>query len=80
MPKSKIHPKWFDKTVIFCEGKPLCIVGSTKSTLNVDVWLATHPFYTQGQTILDSESTLVISFGCTFVDTNHNTLDGKLKV
>lgn len=55
MPKSEIHPKWFEKSVLFCDGKPLCYVSSTKKKINVDVWLANHPFYTEGQTIIDSE-------------------------
>ena len=55
MPKSKIHPKWVDKTTIFCDGKPLCLVGSTKENLNIDIWLTNHPFYTESQTIIDTE-------------------------
>lgn len=55
MPKSNIHPDWFNKTPIFCDGKPLCYIGSTKSQLQVDIWLANHPFYTDSQTIIDSE-------------------------
>jgi len=55
MPKSEIHPTWFNETPIICDGKPLCYIGSTKSELQVDVWLANHPFYTDSQTIIDSE-------------------------
>jgi large subunit ribosomal protein L31 len=55
MPKSDIHPTWFKNTPILCDGKPLCYVGSTKSQLQIDVWLANHPFYTKSQIIVDSE-------------------------
>ena len=55
MPKSEIHPQWFKSSQILCDGKPLCVIGSTKKELLVDVWLANHPFYTDGQTIIDSE-------------------------
>ena len=55
MPKAEIHPTWFSDTPIICDGKPLCYVGSTKRELQVDVWLANHPFYTDSQTIIDSE-------------------------
>lgn len=55
MANLKNHPKWFEKTLISCEGKPLCLIGSTKEKLNIDVWLFTHPFYTETQTIIDSE-------------------------
>jgi len=55
MPKSEIHPQWFENAQILCDGKPLCIIGSTKKKLLVDVWLANHPFYTDAQTIIDSE-------------------------
>lgn len=55
MPKLDIHPNWFEKAPIFCDGKPLCFIGSTKKELQVDVWLINHPFYTESQTIIDSE-------------------------
>lgn len=55
MPKPEIHPVWFSDAPIICDGKPLCYVGSTKRELQVDVWLANHPFYTDSQTIIDSE-------------------------
>ncbi len=55
MPKSNIHPKWFDKTPVICDGKPLCFIGSTKNELQVDIWLANHPFYTDSQVLVDSE-------------------------
>ena len=31
------------------------IVGSTKETLNVDIWSGNHPFYTGSQKIIDTE-------------------------
>ena len=43
MPKSDIHPNWFKTTPVLCDGKPLCLIGSTKSELQVDIWLANHP-------------------------------------
>lgn len=55
MPKSNIHPFWSIETPILCDGKPLCIVGSTKKELQVDMWLANHPFYTKSQVMIDSE-------------------------
>lgn len=55
MPKSDIHPKWFDKTPVLCDGKLLCSVGSTKPELQIDIWLANHPFYTKSQVMIDSE-------------------------
>ena len=55
MPKLENHPTWFTDTPIICDGKPLCYVSSTKHELNVDVWLVNHPFYTDSQTIIDSE-------------------------
>ena len=55
MPKAEIHPAWFENAPILCDGKPLCYVGSTKKELQVDVWLANHPFYTSSQTLIDSE-------------------------
>lgn len=55
MPKSEIHPTWFQTTPVLCDGKPLCSVGSTKSELQIDMWLANHPFYTKSQVMIDSE-------------------------
>ena len=55
MPKSDIHPKWFEQTPVLVDGKPLCFIGSTKRELQVDIWLANHPFYTNSQVIVDSE-------------------------
>ena len=55
MPKSDIHPKWFENTQVFCDGKPLCKIGSTKNELQIDLWLANHPFYTKSQVLVDSE-------------------------
>jgi ribosomal protein L31 len=37
MPKSDIHPTWFSKTPVFCEGKTLCYTSSTKDQLQLDV-------------------------------------------
>ena len=55
MPKSEIHPKWFEDTHVLCDGKPLCSIGSTKPELQLDVWLGNHPFYTDSQILVDSE-------------------------
>ena len=55
MPKSDIHPKWFKDTPVLCDGKQLCLVGSTKNELQIDMWLANHPFYTKSQVMIDSE-------------------------
>lgn len=55
MPKSEIHPIWFKDTTVFCDGKPLCLIGSTKRELQIDIWLANHPFYTKSQVLIDSE-------------------------
>ena len=55
MSKSQIHPKWFNNTVVYCDGKPLCVLGSTKPELQVDIWLANHPFYTNSQVLVDTE-------------------------
>jgi len=55
MPKSNIHPTWFKETPVFCDGKTIGVVKSTKKELNADIWLAKHPFYTNSQTLIDSE-------------------------
>ena len=55
MPKSNLHPNWFNNTVVLCDGKPLCVTSSTKKELQVDMWLANHPFYSKSQLLIDSE-------------------------
>nr|QYB19226.1 ribosomal protein L31 [Climaconeis cf. scalaris]QYB19350.1 ribosomal protein L31 [Climaconeis cf. scalaris] len=55
MPKSNIHPNWFKNTTVLCDGKPLCLINSTKPELQIDIWLANHSFYTNSQIIVDSE-------------------------
>lgn len=55
MPKSEIQPTWFKDTKILWDGKPLCSIGSTKKELQVDIWLANHPFYTNSQMLIDTE-------------------------
>ena len=55
MPKSNIHPTWLKKAPVLCDGNSLCFIGSTKKELQVDMWLANHPFYTKSQVVVDSE-------------------------
>jgi len=55
MPKSDIHPNWFKNAPVSYTDKPLCTIGSTKKELQVDIWLANHPFYTNSQVMIDSE-------------------------
>ena len=55
MSKPEIHPTWFKESPVFFDGKLICYVGSTKPKLTVDVWLQNHPFYTDSQTVIDTE-------------------------
>lgn len=55
MPKSEIHPMWFKEVPVFCDGKPICFISSTKKELQVDLWLAKHPFYSDSKVIVDTE-------------------------
>ena len=71
MPKSDIHPKWFENAPILCDGKPLCLIGSTKPELQMDIWLANHPFYTKSQVVVDSEGRVdrfMKKYGLSFTD------------
>merc|ERR1719491_751419 len=53
--ESNLHPTWFPSTTIMCDGKPLGIIGSTRKELQVDMWLANHPFYNKNSISIDSE-------------------------
>ena len=55
MVKKKIHPEWYPDAEVYCDGKLIIIVGSTKPRLDVDIWSGNHPFYTGSQVILDTE-------------------------
>ena len=55
MPKSEIHPEWYAEAKVYCDGKLVMTVGSTKPELHVDVWSGNHPFYTGTQKIIDTE-------------------------
>ena len=55
MPKPDLHPQWFTETPILCDGKPLCLIGSTRRQLQIDIWLANHPFYNDSAVMIDSE-------------------------
>ncbi len=55
MPKSDTHPVWSEETKVLWDGKPLCLIGSTKTNLQIDMWLGSHPFYTKSQIMVDSE-------------------------
>lgn len=55
MAKSNIHPHWYAEAKIYCEGKHIMTIGSTKSEIHVDVWSGNHPFFTGTQKIIDSE-------------------------
>ena len=55
MPKSNIHPTWFKDTFVLCDGKPIGSIGSTKPELQMDIWLANHPFYTKSKVMIDTE-------------------------
>jgi large subunit ribosomal protein L31 len=54
MPKKDLHPAFY-KTKVFCDGKLVLEVGTTKKELAVDIWSGNHPFYTGSQRILDTE-------------------------
>ncbi|TVQ05965.1 MAG: 50S ribosomal protein L31 [Leptolyngbya sp. DLM2.Bin27] len=55
MAKPDIHPTWYPDAKVFCDGKEIMTVGSTKPQLSVDVWSGNHPFYTGTQKIIDTE-------------------------
>jgi len=55
MPKSNIHPKWYNDTKVYCDGQLVMTVGSTKPELHIDLWSGNHPFYTGSQRIIDTE-------------------------
>jgi large subunit ribosomal protein L31 len=55
MPKQGIHPTWYPKTKVLCDGQLIMTVASTKPELQVDIWSGNHPFFTGSQKIIDTE-------------------------
>ena len=55
MAKKNIHPQWYPDSKVYCDGKHIMTVGSTKNQLNVDIWSGNHPFFTGSQRIIDTE-------------------------
>ncbi len=55
MAKKNIHPKWYTESKVYCDGKHIMTIGSTKEELNVDIWSGNHPFFTGSQKIIDTE-------------------------
>ena len=53
--KKNIHPTWYKETKVYCDGKQIMTVSSTKEEIAVDIWSGNHPFYTGSQKILDTE-------------------------
>jgi len=54
MAKKGLHPELYN-TQIFCDGKLILEVGTTKKELYVDIWSGNHPFYTGSQKIIDTQ-------------------------
>jgi large subunit ribosomal protein L31 len=54
MAKKGLHPEFY-QTKVFCDGKLVLEVGTTKEELVVDIWSGNHPFYTGTQKIMDTE-------------------------
>jgi large subunit ribosomal protein L31 len=43
--KKNLHPKWFSKTPVYCNGRLVKIVSSTQNRIMLDIWSGTHPFF-----------------------------------
>lgn len=55
MAKKNIHPKWYTDSKVYCDGKHIMTISSTKEELHVDIWSGNHPFFTGSQRIIDTE-------------------------
>lgn len=54
MSKKNLHPKTY-LTKIYCDGKVILELETTKKELYVDIWSGNHPFYTGSKKIIDTE-------------------------
>ena len=55
MAQKSIHPTWYTNSKVYCDGKHIMTIGSTKKELHVDIWSGNHPFFTGSQRIIDTE-------------------------
>lgn len=53
--KQKIHPKYFEKTVVTCACGNTFTTGSTVESISVEICSNCHPFYTGKQKIIDTQ-------------------------
>ena len=51
MAKKDLTPEWF-KTKVYCDGKLVLEVGSTKEELSVDIWSGNQFLYTGHKKLL----------------------------
>nr|QJH88446.1 ribosomal protein L31 [Pterocladiophila hemisphaerica] len=54
-----IHPKIYKSIKVYCDGKQVLLVNSTKTSLTVSIWSGNHPFFNKNQNKLDPEKRLV---------------------
>ena len=54
MERKGLHPEFY-QTKVFCDGKLVLEVGTTKEEMYVDIWSGNNPFYTGSQKIIDAE-------------------------
>ena len=55
MAKKHSHPTWYKDSKVYCDGKHIMTISSTKKELHVDIWSGNHPFFTGSQRIIDTE-------------------------
>nr|YP_009297676.1 ribosomal protein L31 [Hildenbrandia rivularis]AOM67220.1 ribosomal protein L31 [Hildenbrandia rivularis] len=55
MKTNNIHPQWYPEAKVYCNGKHIMTVSSTKPEIHVDIWSGNHPFFTGSEKIIDSE-------------------------
>lgn len=53
--KSKIHPKYYNETVVTCVCGNSFTTGSTKKTIQVDICSSCHPFFTGEMKFVDTQ-------------------------
>jgi large subunit ribosomal protein L31 len=53
MPKTDIHPKYYDKAKVNCACGASFTVGATQQEINVEICSSCHPFYTGEKKLVD---------------------------
>ena len=55
MKKKEKHPQWHHSSKVYCGGKLIMVIGSTKPKLKIDTWSYNHPYFLGSNNIFSNK-------------------------